>query len=59
MVKYAENQMCSNLELLPVMNVKKLLKIAVCSSPLNIYHGTDNEWLIIVGYIISYLRSYP
>jgi hypothetical protein len=30
------------LELLPVMNAKKLLKIAVCSSPLNIYHGTDN-----------------
>ena len=24
------------------MNVKKWLKIAVCSSPLNIYHGTDN-----------------
>ena len=42
MVKSADNWMRSNLELLPVMNVKKLLKIAVCSSPLNIYHGTDN-----------------
>ena len=39
---YAENRMHSNLELLPAMNVKKWLKIAVCSSPLNIYHGTDN-----------------
>jgi hypothetical protein len=41
-VKSAENRMRSNPELLPVMNVKKWLKIAVCSSPLNIYHGTDN-----------------
>jgi hypothetical protein len=24
------------------MNVKKWLKLTVCSSPLNIYHGTDN-----------------
>jgi hypothetical protein len=39
MDKSAENRMRSNLELLPVMNVKKWLKIAVCSSPLNIYHG--------------------
>ena len=42
MVKSAENRMHSNLELLLVMNVKKWLKIAVCSSRLNIYHGTDN-----------------
>ena len=41
-VTTAENRMCSNLELLPVMNVKKWLEIAVCSSPLNINHGTDN-----------------
>jgi hypothetical protein len=41
-VTAAEIRMRSNLELLPVMNVKKWLKIAVCSSPLNIYHGTDN-----------------
>ena len=41
-VKSAENWMRSNLELLPVMNVKKWFKIAVCSSPLSIYHGTDN-----------------
>ena len=41
-VKSAENRMHSNLELLPVMNVKKWLKIAVRSSPLNIYHETDN-----------------
>jgi hypothetical protein len=41
-VTAAEIQMRSNLELLPVMNVKKWLKIAVCSSPLSIYHGTDN-----------------
>jgi hypothetical protein len=34
MVKSAENRMRSNLELL---NVKKWLKIAVCSSPLNFY----------------------
>ena len=42
MDKSAENRMHSNLELLPVMNVKKWLKIAVCSSRLNIYLGTDN-----------------
>jgi hypothetical protein len=36
--EFAENRMRSNLELLPVMNVKKRLKIAVCSSPLNIYN---------------------
>jgi peroxiredoxin family protein len=30
------------LELLPIMNVTKWLKIAVCSNSLNIYHGTDN-----------------
>jgi hypothetical protein len=41
-VTAVEIRMRSNLELLPVMNVKKWLKIAVCSSPLNIYHGTDN-----------------
>jgi hypothetical protein len=45
-VTAAENRMRSNLELLPVMNVKKWLKIAVCSSTLNIYiclyHGIDN-----------------
>ena len=41
-VTAAEIQMRSNLELLSVMNVKKWLKIAVCSSPLNIYHETDN-----------------
>jgi hypothetical protein len=36
-VTAAEIRMRSNLELLLVMNVKKWLKIAVCSSPLNIY----------------------
>ena len=41
-VKSAENLKRSNLELLPVMNVTKWLKIAVWSSPLHIYHGTDN-----------------
>jgi hypothetical protein len=34
-VKSAENRMRSNLKLLQVMNVKKWLKIAVCSSPLD------------------------
>ena len=41
-VKSTESRMRSNLKLLPVMNVKKWLKIAVCSSPLSKYHGTDN-----------------
>ena len=41
-VTAVEIRMRSNLELLPVMNVKKWLKIAVCSSPLDIYHRTDN-----------------
>jgi hypothetical protein len=41
-VTAADNRMHSNLELLPVLNVKKWLKIAVCSSPLNMYHGTDS-----------------
>jgi hypothetical protein len=36
-VTAVEIRMRSNLELLPVMNVKKWLKIAVCSSPLNIW----------------------
>jgi hypothetical protein len=52
-VKSTENRISSNLELLPVMNVKKWLKIAVCSSPLNIYHVTY--------YIIkqSFISSFP
>jgi hypothetical protein len=41
-VTAAENRLHSNLELLLVMNVKKGLKIAVCSSLLNIYYETDN-----------------
>ena len=41
LVKFESVRMRSNLELLPVMNVKKLLKIAVCSSPLSIYHGNS------------------
>ena len=51
MVESAENRIRSNLELLPVKNVKKWLKIAVCSSPLSIYHGTGN---IIKQSFISY-----
>jgi hypothetical protein len=34
MVKSAENRMRSNLELLPVMNIKKWLKIAVLGGPI-------------------------
>jgi hypothetical protein len=50
MVKSTENLMRSNLDLFPVMNVTKWLKIAVCSSPLNIYHRNDYRRKNQTGY---------
>ena len=57
MVKSAENRMRSTLELLPVMNVKKWLKIAVCSSPLDWqYHQTEFHFFLLLFEIIFSMK---